>query len=91
MARYQPKDIQYPLIKTEYHIVTPAGVTSCIFDDLKLASARLKKCPATWQIIKVQSIAQPIAPARIPRHDPILKLVEERGIPVIDIPLSIAS
>lgn len=55
MAKYTPKEVSYPKIDLEYRIVTPAGITSCVFEDLSLARTRLKSCPPSWQIIMVRT------------------------------------
>lgn len=58
--RYQPKEVSYPKTDLEYRIVTPVGITVCVFEELALAKARLATCPASWKIIMVRTEMIPV-------------------------------
>jgi hypothetical protein len=89
MAKLNHTPVAYPQVVQEYHVVTPYGKTVYITNDPELAKkhAGIK---LGFKVIVVTTIKHELAVFET-KSDIIKKIAEQRGIPVIDIPLSVAA
>lgn len=71
MPRYTPKPVLYPSEKSEYHITTPSGIVSCIFEDKDLALKRFAKCPPDWKLLEVTLSKTDVTPEDHDRTAPL--------------------
>lgn len=63
MAKLKHKPVVYPTARSEFHITTPTGVISAIFEDRELALTRFAKCPSSWRLIEVTLLKNDVTPA----------------------------
>lgn len=62
--KYRPKEITYPSTIAEFHIVTPAGVSAYISNDIKLARERLKDYPEGYKLVRVTTTKEDVTPTQ---------------------------
>lgn len=84
MPKLKHKKIVYPIEHSEYHITTPTGVISGIFEDKELALLRFTGRPESWRLLEVTVIKRDVTPYH-PKSDALEAVAEELGLNVIDI------
>lgn len=63
MPKLNHQSIVYPTARSEYHITTPTGVISNVFEDRALALERFSNYPSSWKLIEVIFTKIDITPA----------------------------